>query len=64
MVASLAACGTNSLSPCGRGWGEGARRPRVIVGAEPPHLVLLPQGEKGRSVMLAILPLAAGDQEK
>jgi hypothetical protein len=55
-----------TLSPAGRGEGEGARRLRLISGAEPPHPVLLPHsasktrvnalmGEKGRGGALGLL---------
>ena len=39
-----------SLSPWGRGWGEGVRKlQNQAPSSEPPQPVLLPSGEKGRS---------------
>src|SRR5580704_18837309 len=43
-------CVQFSLSPQGRGRGEGVRTSRPHSDSVPPHPVLLPAGEKGRSV--------------
>jgi hypothetical protein len=49
-----------SLSPEGRGWGEGVRKLRnQIPSSEPPQPVLLPSGEKGRSAHIATPPQRA-----
>jgi hypothetical protein len=46
-----------SLSPEGRGWGEGVRKlQNQTPPSEPPQPVLLPSGEKGRSVQVATRP--------
>src|SRR5580704_10458425 len=61
-----------SLSPEGRGWGEGVRKLQSQTpSSEPPHPVLLPRsasktrvtalmGEKGRSVHVATSARSAG----
>jgi hypothetical protein len=49
-----------SLSPEGRGRGEGVRKlQNQTPPSEPPQPVLLPSGEKGRSVHVATAPHSA-----
>ena len=43
----------------GEGWGEGFGLPSMYSESVPPHPVLLPSGEKGRSVVAVTLLLSA-----